>query len=787
MTALNRKLFRDLSRMKGQGLAICAVMACGVATFVMSLTTLKSLEASQALFYAQHNFGQIFAHVKRAPLSVAADIARIDGVAQVQARIVADVTLDVPGMNEPALGRLISVPGALRPTMNGMHLRRGRWIEPGRSGEALISEAFADAHALSPGDSLSAVLNGRFKRLRIVGVVLSPEYVLSVPSGLSLPDDKRFGVLWIDYDELASAFDMDGAFNDLSLTLSSSANEPAVIAAIDRITEPYGGVGAYGRQDQVSNRFLSDEIRSLRGMGMIIPSIFLAVAAFLLNVVMSRLISTQREQIAALKAFGYSKLEVGTHYVHFVLVISLIGALGGGAAGIWLAGGLTGMYARFYRFPTFVFDPDPGVLLLGLAIACAAALAGTLAAVLRAVRLPAAEAMRPEPPGDFRPTIVERLGLQRLLGQPARMVLRQLERRPTKAAMSVLGIAMSVAVLVLGSFFEDALNYIIQFSFYTQQRQDVIISFVEPASSAAMFEVRRMPGVLDAEPMRTVPVRLSHRNIARRGAIMGLDSSSRLFRVIDQSMRPVPMPPDGLLISDMLAKVLDVSVGQSVWVEIMEGERRNVEVGIAGVVTEFAGLNAYMSLDALHRLMREGNTLSGAAMQVDARRMDELYRQLKQTPRVASVSIKESMVQSFNQTQAENQRAFSFFNIIFACIIAVGVVYNTARISLSERSRELATLRVVGFTRGEISAILLGELATLTVAALPVGMVLGYGFAWMAVSSFNSESFRIPLVITPRTYGFAAAVVIAAATFSGLLVRRKLDHLDLVSVLKSKE
>lgn len=787
MTALNRKLLRDLMQMKGQAVAIILVMACGVATFVMSLTTLQSLEASQASYYDRYRFAHVFTRVKRAPESLAQQIADIPGVQQVQTRIVQDVTLDIETMPEPAIGRIISVPETGRPELNDLHLREGRYIEPGREGEVMCSEAFALVHKLSPGDTVRAIINGKFQELKIVGIVLSPEYVLSIPAAGALPDEKRFGVFWMGYRELSSAFDMYQAFNDVTLTLMAGANEAEVLRELDTLTEEYGGVGAFGREDQTSNRFLTDEISSLRGMGFIVPTIFLAVAAFLLNVVMTRLIATQREQIAALKAFGYSKLEIGGHYIKFVVVISIIGATIGAFFGVRLAQGMTAMYSQFYKFPSFVFGVDPGVMTAGLLTATGAAIIGTLASVLRAVRLPAAEAMRPEPPANFRPTIVERLGLQRFFTQPARMIMRQLERRPIKASMSIVGISMAVAVLVMGQFLEDALDEMINFGFYTQQRQDVMVTFVEPTTLGAFYELTRLPGVLKAEPMRGVAVRLRSGHHVRRVGITGIQNHAELFRAIDDDRNQIEPPPDGLLLTDKLAEVLEVVPGESVWVEVMEAERPTVQLTLAGTVKEYAGTNAYMHIDALRRLMKEDDVLTGASLLVDESRVDELYRTLKETPRVASVTVKEASVKTFNETQAQNQRNIQFFNVIFACIIAAGVVYNTARISLSERSRELATLRVIGFTRREISSILLGELALLTLVALPIGMALGWCFAYLATLAFNSEMFRIPLVVSRQTYGFAVTVVIIAAIVSGLAVRRRLDHLDLVAVLKSKE
>ena len=787
MTSLNRKLVRDLMLMKGQAIAIALVMACGVATFVMSLSTLASLQITQEAYYERYRFAHVFAHCKRAPNALAQRIAAIPGVAKVQTRVAVDVTLDVAGLSEPAVGHLVSIPDRQGPGLNEIHLRKGRYIEPGRRGEAIVSEAFADKHTLEPGTSVIAIINGKREELHIVGVALSPEHVLQIRAGEMLPDDIRYGIFWMGYTELASAFDMDGAFNDVTLTLMRGASEPEVLRQLDALTEPYGGIGAYGRDDQMSNRFLTDEIKQLRTMSVLAPSIFLSVAAFLLNVVITRLISTQREQIAALKAFGYTKQEIGWHYLQFVLLIVAVAVALGFGVGIWLGRGMTAMYTEIYRFPIFYFRLEPSIFALGLLISIGAGVLGTLNAVRAAVILPPAEAMRPEPPADFRPTLVERLGMERMLAQSARMVLRQLERKPVKSGLSCLGIAMAASVLVLGQFSKDAIDYLMDFQFTLAQRQDMTVSFVETCSAGVIHELDHLPGVMRSEPYRAVAVRLRHGHRNERVAIMGLVADPEVNRVMDIHERSHSMPPQGMVMSEKLAEMLALKVGDIVRVEVMEGERPVREVPVVQLVRDLAGMNAYMHIDSVHTLMREGETYSGAYLVADPSRMDELFHELKRTPKVAGVTVQQAALQSFKDTIRENLMRMQFFNVLFAGIIAFGVVYNTARISLSERSRELATLRVIGFTRGEISAILLGELGVLTLIGIPLGLFMGYGLAAFMVWFMETEMFRIPLVVSQQTFAFASTVVIIASLLSGLVVRRRLDHLDLVSVLKSKE
>ena len=792
MRAINRKLLRDLWQIKGPGMAISLVIAAGVAMFIMYLSTFESLRRTQEAYYERYRFADVFASLKRAPLWLEERIARIPGVAEVQTRVVVSVTLDVEDLEEPVVGRLISIPARDRSTLNDVALQKGRYIEPGRSDEVLVSEGFALARGLEPGDSITAILNGRRRELDIVGVALSPEYVYNIRPGEVIPDEGRFGLFWMGREALATAFDMEGGFNDVALALTpsarlSAASESEVISRLDRLLETYGGLGAVPRALQLSHWYLDSELVALQSVGKVIPIIFLSVAAFLLNVVLTRIISVQREQIAALKALGYSSFEVGIHYIQWSLAIAVLGGSLGAVGGAWLGSGMISLYNEFYRFPFLEYRLSTDVAVGAVLISLVASVLGAFGAVLKAVRLPPAEAMRPEPPARYSQTWYERVGLTRWLSQPARMVLRNVQRRPGRALASIVGIAFASAMLIVGLFFIDAMDELMFVQFNVVQRHDVTVNFVEPASSRSLYEIQRLPGVVYTEGMRSVPVRLRHGHRSRQVAVLGLAAEPRLNRVINASLSAVEMPPEGLLMTAKLAELLAVSPGDEVQLEVLEGSRPVRRTRVAGLVDEYLGMAAYMEASALHRLMREGRSISGAFLQVDAHRVDELYRRLKAVPAVAAVGLKSAAIASFRKTMDESIGLMIFFNVFFASIIAFGVVYNAARISLSERARELASLRVLGFTRGEISSILLGELAALTLIAVPLGLLLGYGLAALTVTAYDTEVYRFPLVVSARTYGLSALTVLLAAVLSGLVVRRRLDHLDLVEVLKTKE
>jgi putative ABC transport system permease protein len=787
MRALDRKLLRDLRELRGMVLAIALVQIGGIATFVMSLSTYDSLLLTQENYYREQRFADVFAVLKRAPEQVAERIRDIPGVERVQTRVVAAARVTVPDFPEPATATLVSIPDAGPILLNGLHLRRGRLPEPYRDDEVVVDDTFATAHGLQPGDRLAATIHGRRDHLTIVGIALSPEYIYPIAPGAVFPDPERYAILWMGRNALAAAYDMDGAFNSVTLRLVPGSGSADVIQRLDRILDRYGGLGAYDRKDQLSHRFLTEELRGLQTMAAVFPVIFLGVAAFLLNVVITRLVDTQRNQIAIMKAFGYSNYAVGRHFAMLVLLIVLLGLAGGIAAGIWLGKGLSAVYTDFYHFPFLNYVLETPVIVGATVVSLVAGMTGTAYAVLRAVRLPPAEAMRPEPPAVYRPTLVERLGLQRLFSQPTRMILRHIERRPLKSLLTVAGIAASCGITMVSNFQEDAIIHMIDVQYAMSERQDLTVTFTEPASGSSLFSLAGLPGVKHVEGIRRVPARLRFEHRSYRGSVQGLEPEGQLRRVLGADLRRVELPPLGVVLTDYLAELLAIEPGDLLTVEVLEGNRPVLQVPVVALSSEYLGVSVYMQRAALNRLMQEDDVVSGAYLDVDGKYSERIYHELDDMPGVAGTIVRESAIRSFHQTMQETILFFSFVTAVLGGIIAFGVVYNSARIALSERDRELASLRVLGFTRGEVAWILLGELGFATLAALPLGFLFGHQLCRYLSDSFRSDLYRVPLVVEADTYAFAAAVIIGSALVSGILLWRKLQQLDLIGVLKTRE
>ncbi len=787
MSLLDLKLQRDLRRLRGPMVTIGLVMACGMAAFVAFLGTHASLVENHLAYYHGARFAHVFAPLRRAPERLGPRLASLPGVAALETRIVAEAPLTLPHMVEPATAHLVSLPFQGEPAINRLHLRSGQLPSREATQEALVSEGFALAHGLRPGATLTVLLNGKQARVRVVGVALSPEFLFAMPGGGPIPDDRHYAILWMPRRGLEVAYDLTGAFNDVVLTLAPGATEASVITEVDRVLEPYGGLGAYGREDQSSHKFVRDEINQMRTMATWLPAIFMGVAAFLIHVVMARLIATQREQIAALKALGFPDGPIVRHYLKLAALVGAFGIALGVLLGIWMGDRMTAIYVDYMRFPVIEYRLHAWHVAVAAAVSLAAIGGGAWGALRQVLDLRPAEALRPPVPPRFQAGRLD-AWLGSFIHSPrTRMVTRNLLRRPARNGLSVLGIAMGVAILVVGFFWWDGLDELVRIHFGLAQRQHLTVAFTQPLRRSAPAELARLPGVLAVESVRAVPVRLRAGHHTLLTALFGLAPEAGLRRVLDSANRPLVPPPSGLLLSEPLAKRLQVHPGEDVEVEVLEGERRRGRIPVASLTQENIGTAAYLHLEALEAFLDDGRAVSACDLRVDAARADALYTHLKGLPKVASVTAKAEALKTFLATSAAWIRVFSLFLTGFAAVIAVGVVYNNIRIALAERAWELASLRVLGFTKGEVAGILLGEFAVQLILALPLGCLLGLGLAHLLLWAMATDAFRIPLIVSAPTYLFATGVVLVSGVLSALGARRRLDRMDMVSVLKTRE
>ncbi len=787
MQALDTKLLRDLSRMKVQVLAIAMVMACGVAVIILALGAYRSIDETRVAYYERQGFADVFSPLVRAPNYLKARIQLIHGVSSVELRIVDAAIANVPGMSEPATAMLMSLPDSRESTINRPYVRLGRLPRADGNYEVAVIETFAEAHQMVPGDTISVLMNGVKRTLSIVGLVMSPESVYSIGPGDMMPDNRRFGVFYLSEHVLAAAFDMQGAFNDVSLTTVRGADLRAVIDSLDTLLEPYGGGRAYERKDQTSHSFLDNELVQLKGMAQIIPPVFLLVAAFLVNMILSRLIALEREQIGLLKALGYGNMSVGWHYGKLVILICLIGVIIGSILGTWMGQNLTRLYTEFYTFPYLIFRRGIDLYLISAIVTILAAAAGAGKALWQSVTLPPAVAMRPPAPPQYRSFFLDWFQSLGVITPLSVMALRHLLRWPLRSAMTIFGTSLSVALLVASLFSFDSMDFMIDTLFYKANREDATIIFDRDQAPSALSAVNRLPGVIKAEPFRQTSVLMRSAHRERTVSLLGIPHDSELARVLDQQFNPMPPMPKGLMLSDRLADIFHVRVGDMLDVELTEYNHRQVQLPVSAVVQGFIGLMVYVHQDELDRLLMQGPRISGVRIATDSMKLDTLYRAVKETPGLASIALLDISRQLFQDTIEENISISMTIYIVLGVIITFGVIYNSARIQLSERARELASLRVFGFTQWEVASVLLVELSVIVLLAQPLGWIIGYLLSWSITEGISSDLYRIPLIVKSGTYAIASLVVLIAASLSALIVTRRVLNLDMVRVLKSRE
>lgn len=787
MSVLARKLRRELWHLRSQVLAIALVVGGGVAVCMMALVSYSSLNETRDQYYRSSRFGDVFVELTRAPQRLQDSVQQLDGAAQVESRLQASAQLTLADFSDPVSARVLSLPDQGEPLLNRLLLRAGRLPDARRDNEVVVIGSFAEAHGLAPGDTLNANINGRLQRLRVVGVAESAEFIYVIPPGSMLPDYQRYAILWMARRPLAAALDMEGAFNSLVIKVASGASAATLIAQLDQLLRPYGSTGAYAREDQFSHRFLDEELKQLRTMALIFPAIFMSVAMFLINVVISRLIATQRDVIAVLKAFGYSNIQVGVHYGLLVGAIMVLGVVLGLAAGLWLGDAMAVMYMQYFRFPDLLFEVPLLLTVLVIVLTLVAGWGGAANALSRAVRLAPAAALGPEPAPRYRRMLLERVWPGVRLGQLTRMLMRGLERRPSRTLFSVLGVAFATAIVVLGTFQFDSVNLMVHVQFQRAQQQDITVSLVQPRSPAAVHELRALPGVYRVEGSLALPVRLHNGHRSWRTAITGVEPGAMLSRRIDTDLAELRLPPEGLVLTDFLLDELSLRPGEHVTVEWLDGSGRRIRVPVVAGSRDFIGVGAWMALPALQRLYGRGEQVNQLQLTVDDGARQSVLDALIDRPLVAGVSERSAMLDAFYDTLGKTFLTFTFVNSLLGGVIAFGVVYNTVRISLAERGRELASLRVLGYRAAEVDHVLLAELAILLLLGVPLGWLIGQYLGMLMMWLLQSELYRAPLLITGHTLGLSATVVLVSAILSSLVAVRRVAGLDLVQVLKTRE
>ncbi len=791
MAVLHHKLARDLRHSLGTLLTVVSIIAAGAGSFVGFGSAQRILESSQAAYYRQYRLADFWVDLKKVPLAALERVAAMPDVAAVESRVVFEVILDLPGKDRPLAGRLISAPADdVAGTINGVCLVRGSGFSPDRDEELILGEAFAQAHGLSPGDRLPLILNRKRVSFFITGTAISPEYVYLVRGeGDLLPDPEHFGILYIKERYAREILDFEQAANQVVGLLSPGARQPdQTLEQIAALLEPYGVLAVTPRSRQASNRFLSDEIAGLSVTAVVMPVIFLSVAALALNLLMHRLAERQRSVIGTLKALGYRDREVLQHFLSFGLVVGLLGGIAGIGVGLVFCWTMIRMYRLFYQFPRFLVEVHPDLLAIGLFISVAFALLGTVNGVWVVLRLSPAEAMRPRPPQSGGAVWLERWPrLWRSLGFRSHMALRSVARNRTRTLSGVISSALAVCLLLLTLSMYDSMAELVDFQFDAVLRSDVDIGMRQEQSSAALLEAQALPGVDHAEAALAVVCNLSNGRRSRRMGILGLAPGHRLLTPMSADRQPVAIPRHGLVMSRKLAELLDLGVGDEVRLTPVRGRHEPRVARLAAVVDSYLGLDCYADLNYLSGLVAEAQAVNTLQLAVDPQSLPELYAAVKTLPNAQALAVRADIIHNIEDTFVKTLLFSLGMMIAFSGVIALGSTLNASLLEIGDRRREIALLRVLGYAPGAVAGIFLRQNLFIHGTACVLAIPLGYVMCSAMVTAYDTELYRMPL----RFHG--ATVLLAIMIASGFLIlaqrviARLIPTLDWQESIKFKE
>ncbi|WP_244241567.1 ABC transporter permease [Leptospira jelokensis] len=779
-STLNLKLLRDLKSISLQGLTVGLVIAAGLSYFSASWSSYFSLLQAKEQFYSKQSLCDGFVYLNRAPNFLERKIAALPGITSFETRISKEIVLDFPTEVYPSAAQLLS----LTDHINTIYLTKGSL--PKQNEEVVISESFAKANGLEPGAELSTIIGGKRVLLTVTGIGLSPEYVYVFRPGNPLPDDKHYGIFWMKREAIETNFNFESSFNQVVFQLTKDPlDRKRTLHDLDLLLEEYGGLGAKERKFLPSESFLNDEFRQLRTTAVFLPGIFLAIAAFLLHIISNRLITKEREQIATLRALGYTALQIVFHYLKLITCITAISSLFGIFIGYLLGNAMTNLYGEFYKFPHLVPVFPPLLVLFTLSFGIFIGGIGTLFSLYGIIKLDPAQAMRPAPPGKYSIAFWESwiTNLQTI----QRMVLRNLFKRPLRTILTILGLSTSIMIMIIGNFIQDTVGNLLDLQFNTIQRESLTLTFRNPVHESVLFELKEMDGVFVAEGQRSIPIKMTKDQKSKDIVLTGLPDQSELRKILGKNLKPIQIPISGIMVNQDLANRMNIQIGETIQIETLDGEKKKFSIQVTSLANEILGQGVFMSKENLNRILNEGNLINIALLKTDPKKDIDLIKEFKDDPLVIGLFSKTAILKGFQEVMQRSLQSTSIFILIFTIIISIGVIYNTAMITLSERIYELGSLRILGFTLKEVFAIIAWELSWQILCAIPLGCIFGYQVANLILNSNETEGFKIPATIYPSTYYVSILLALFTAGISYMIVFRKLKTMDLLSVLKVRE
>lgn len=792
MRALDKKLWRTIRSTKGQFIAVVAVVMLGLSVYISMTTAYYNLERTQQEFYQENSFADYYIHVVNAPQEIIKQIEAVPGVTKATGRIQKDVPV-LKEQNQRATARVTSYPMPLDTELNRIQLQSGRMFDqyPQSGGvEILVDPQYAEANNIQFNDQVIIVADGRQVPLTVVGIATGPEFGYSIQDTANLvPDYETFGIVMVPNNQAQQVLNLPGQVNQVLLALAPGADEAKVAQQVKDILEPYGVLADYAREKQLSHAILQGELDQLLTTSRSLPLIFLLLAAAIQFIILSRMVKSQRLQIGVMKALGYNNRQVILHYTGYAICVAVTGALLGTLLGLWFASGMSKMYSYYLNLPDTIGGISYPAILYGSLLSLVTATIAGLTATRSITAINPAESMRPEPPKGTGTILLESwTWLWSKLDSSWKMSLRTIFRNWVRSGITMVGVVFAVGLLVVSFFMNDSIDYMLDRHYQQEQHYDFLIRLGTPVKDYELNNIQRLDGVIRVEPILEIPVKMSYQGRTEDDLLVGLPADVSLKTLMDGNDQPLRLPEEGLLIDQRTAAKLGVGVGDRVTVEtrLGLGPSHLAQITVTGINQQLIGGGSYLDLGRANRVLQESGLVTGAMLRVEPGKNDLVEAEMNEITGIASILSRHKELANFTK----NMDTLIFFTavmITFAAVLGFAIVYNSAMISYTERKRDMASLRVLGYTTKEVSGLLFKETAIQSALGIALGLPFGYLMARSYVNAVSSDIFTIPVVVYPQTYLLSALGGIIFISVAHLLTVRGIKRLDLVEALKNKD
>lgn len=787
MSILFKNLLRDIKKSKGQFISILIIVILGVTFYTSLNSAFKNLSNSSIKYYEEYRLADLWIDLDKAPISIKEKVEKLSNVEMVTGRIVKDASINIS--DENATLRFITLPDIKSNIVNDLTIKSGRYFSESDSNQCLLDEDFFKANNLKLGEYIYPVINGNQAKLKVLGVVKSPEFIYTLKdSGELIPDNKRFGIIYIKQSFGEAIFDLKGSVNNISIKVKSGSDVDEVKDDVKKLLKNYGVKSSIDRKQQTSTMMVDAEIKKLQSTGGSFPVIFFMVASVIIYIMMGRMVENQRIQIGVMKALGFTNVQVLIYYMSYSTIIAVSGSLIGSILGTYMGFSITKLLNQYFNLPlsnTQIYGEFVIPAFLLTLIFCLFAGYNSCKIIFKIMP---SEAMREKSPISGKKIVVEKVDfIWRNINKLERIIMRNLFRYKRRVLLTSLGVIFSSAILLVAFSMNDSVNFMIKQQYGSIQNYDIKVKFSKLLSINDLSTIKDIQHVVEFEPILETGIELSNGWKSKEVGFTALTQNPKMYKVEDKSGNSVTLPQNGLLISEKLANILGIKVNDSVNVKFFFPEKEEKKMVVKGIVVQYLGLSTYTSMNNLNSVLGEGVIANSAVLKLESSAFEnEVKNKLKDMPGVSSVESKADSSNALTKNMEAMKSTIGML-IMLSATLLIAVLYNIATINIFERQRELATLKVLGFNNKEVKKLIFNENYIISIFGIIIGLPLGTWLGGYLIEASSTDAYSIPYVVEFKSYVITIILTLIFTVITNMALMRKIKAINMLEVLKNKE